>query len=76
MPTIFRGDFRDNRRRLIGFGGGSTEIPRDLIRSPSSSRSGEAVAEMEIVMLDAIFVVLGIAIFAGACGYAALCDRI
>jgi hypothetical protein len=28
-----------------------------------------------ISMLDAIFVVLGIVIFAGGCGYAALCDR-
>jgi len=26
-------------------------------------------------MLDAIFIVLGVVIFAAACGYAALCDR-
>jgi len=26
-------------------------------------------------MLDAIFIVFGIVIFAGTCGYALLCDR-
>jgi len=44
------------------------------VRSPLFGRRQYGLKRQE-AMLDAIFIILAIGIFAAACGYAALCER-